>query len=143
KSVMTEHSKSKPRVFDELSSSHEIVHQGNQQAIATGITVVNIAETFISPLRQRVAESPYISQHNQPQAATNMIHHLRGLPIRSNIGEVGFDAYATFVVDCDNRSPAKLWIDPPAPQPGDKDYYETFIQRIGQFYTERFSAIHD
>src|SRR5438874_13047971 len=68
KSVMTEHSKSRPRVYDELSSSHEIVHQGSQEAIAAGITVVNIAQTFISPLRQRIAESPYISQHNQPQA---------------------------------------------------------------------------
>lgn len=36
KSVMTEHGKSKPRVYDELSSSHEIVHQGRQDAIATG-----------------------------------------------------------------------------------------------------------
>ena len=142
KSVMTEHSKSRPRVYDELSSSHEIVHQGSQEAIAAGITVVNIAQTFISPLRQRVAESPYISQHNQPQAATSMVQHLRGLPIRNNLGEVGFDAYATFVVDCDNRSPAHLWTDPPAPQPDDKDHYETFLRRISEFYTERFSIIH-
>src|SRR5207249_3979689 len=56
KTVMTEHGKSQPRVFDELSSSHEIVHQGNRQAIAAGITVVNIASTFVSPLRQRGGE---------------------------------------------------------------------------------------
>lgn len=31
KSVMTEHGKSQPRVFDELSSSHEIVHRGRMQ----------------------------------------------------------------------------------------------------------------
>ena len=142
KSVMTEHGKSRPRVYDELSSSHEIVHQGDQGAIATGITVVNIAETFISPLRQKIAETPFISQHKQPQAATNVVQHLRGLPIRDHVGEVGFDAYATIVVDCDNQSPARLWIAPPAPQPGDKDHYEIFIHRICQFYTERFSVIH-
>jgi hypothetical protein len=32
KSVMTEHGKSQPRVYDELSSSHEIVHQGRPNA---------------------------------------------------------------------------------------------------------------
>ena len=53
KTCMTEHSKSQPRIFDELGSSHEIVHQGDRQAIAAGITVVNIAATFISPLRQK------------------------------------------------------------------------------------------
>src|SRR5205823_3846557 len=37
KAVMTEHSKSQPRLFDELSSSHEIVHQGDQETVATGI----------------------------------------------------------------------------------------------------------
>jgi hypothetical protein len=140
KSVMTEHGKSRPRVYDELSSSHEIVHQGSRGAIATGITVVNIAETFISPLRQNNAETVYISQHKQPEAAKSMVQHLRGLPIRDVVGEVGFDAYATVVVDCDNQAPAHLWTSSPAPQPGDRDHYETFIRRICQFYTERFAA---
>jgi hypothetical protein len=36
KTVMTEHGKSQPRVFDELGSSHEIVHQGDREAIAAG-----------------------------------------------------------------------------------------------------------
>jgi hypothetical protein len=63
KSVMTEHGKSQPRVYDELSSSHEIVHQGRPNAIAAGITVVNIAETFVSPLRQTTADRLHISSH--------------------------------------------------------------------------------
>lgn len=67
KAVMTEHSKSQPRVYDELSSSHEIVHQGSQEAIATGVTVVNIASAFVSPLRQSSADELYISNHNQPR----------------------------------------------------------------------------
>jgi hypothetical protein len=43
KNCMTEHKKSQPRIFDELSSSHEIVHQGDQQCVAAGIAVINIA----------------------------------------------------------------------------------------------------
>ena len=137
KTVMTEHGKSQPRVLDELSSSHEIVHQGDRQAIAAGITVVNIADTFISPLRQK-SKKLHVSQHKQPHAAERMINHLRGLPIRNMADETGFDAYATIVVDCDNRGPTILWTKPPAPQPSDADHYDTFIERIAKAYTDRF-----
>jgi hypothetical protein len=141
KSVMTEHGKSQPRVYDELSSSHEIVHQGRPEAIAAGITVVNIASSFISPLRQTTAGQLIISSHLQPQAAARMVTHLRGLPMRTQVGQVGFDAYCTLVLACDNQTEATLWRDPPAPQPGDPDSYETFIQRITHFYTERFAIL--
>jgi hypothetical protein len=133
KTCMTEHGKSQPRIFDELGSSHEIVHQGDREAIACGITVVNIATTFVSPLRQKSKE-PYVSQHKQPHAAERMVNHLRGLPIRDEMGGFGFDAYATVVVDCDNQRPATLWTDPPSPQPGDRDHYDTFVQRIAAAY---------
>ena len=139
KSVMTEHIKSKPRVYDELSSSHEIVHQGRRDAIAGGITVVNIAETFVSPLRQNSRKRVIVSQHKQPEAAAGMIQHLRGLAIRDTVGQVGFDAYTTIVVNCDNQGAVTLFTAPPAPQPGDRDHYDTFLDRISRFYAERFS----
>lgn len=141
KAVMTEHTKSRPRLFDELSSSHEIVHQGRQDAIAAGITVVNIAPTFVSPLRQTAAGAPVVSTHRQPAAAEGMIGHLRGLPIRDAVGQVGFDAYCTFLVDADNVGPVRPWTAPPAPQPGDRDHYITFLERLGRLYTERFGAL--
>lgn len=137
KTVMTEHGKSQPRVFDGLSSSHEIVHQGDRQAIAAGITIVNIASTFISPLRQK-SKKLHISQHKQPQAAERMVNHLRGLPIRDSADLSGFDAYATVVVDCDNQGPVMLWTKSPAPEPGDRDHYDELIQRIAAQYLQRF-----
>lgn len=140
KTVMTEHGKSQPRVFDELGSSHEIVHQGDQAAIAAGVTVVNIAKTFVSPLRQRGGEL-HISKHKQPHAAERMVKHLRGLAIRDVVGAVGFDAYATIVVDCDNQGPATLWTDPPAPQPGERDHYDTFVARMASAYATRFKTL--
>lgn len=51
------------------------------------------------------------------------------------------DAYTTVVIDCDNRGPARLWSDPPAPQPAERDHYKTFLARVVRFYEERFSAI--
>jgi hypothetical protein len=141
KSVMTEHGKSQPRVYDELSSSHEIVHQGRPNAIAAGVTVVNIAETFVSPLRQTTADRLHISAHIQPQVTARMVTHLRGLPIRERVGQIGFDAYCTIVVSCDNQTGAMLWEAAPAPQTGDRDHYETFINRIARLYAERFAIL--
>ncbi|MBI3326708.1 MAG: hypothetical protein HYZ81_08405, partial [Nitrospinae bacterium] len=63
------------------------------------------------------------------------------LPIREHVGQVGFDAYSTIVVECDNQTVATLWVYPPAPQPGDRDHYETFIERIARFYAERFPIL--
>jgi hypothetical protein len=141
KSVMTEHVKSQPRVYDELSSSHEIVHQGCPDAIAAGVTVVNIATTFVLPTRQTSAARLHISAHAQPEVTGKMVRHLRGLPIREQVGHVGFDAYCTIVVECDNQAAATLWEGPPAPQPGDRDHYDTFIDRLGRFYAERFGRL--
>lgn len=142
KTVMTEHSKSKPRLYDELSSSHEIVHQSWPDAIATGITVVNIADRFVSPLRQTTGKPIYVSEHKQPQAAAGMIAHLRGLRQRDGIGKVGFDAYASVVVECDNQSEkVSLWTRLPAPQAGDVDSYEAFLTRVGRFWDQRFSTL--
>lgn len=141
KTVMTEHKKSQPRIFDELSSSHEIVHQGTQGAIAAGITVLNIAGSFASPLRQTSKKDLVVTKHRQPDVTASVVKHLRGLPIRDSIGQVGFDAYCTVVVECDNRTTARLWTDAPAPQPGDPDHYDTFVGRITRFYAERFAVL--
>ena len=83
KSVLTEHSKSQPRVFDGLNGSHAIVHGGSEDTIAAGITLANIAETCVSPLRQRRDQPITVSIHHQPSDAAHMIEHLRGLPRRS------------------------------------------------------------
>jgi hypothetical protein len=142
KAAMTEHVKSKPRLFDELSSSHEIVHQGDPDAIAAGITVVNIAKTFVSPTRQK-GDSLIVTAHRQPDVTRQMVEHLRGLPIRTGRYAAGFDAYATIVVDCDNQKVASLWTAPPAPQPGDRDHYDTFLTALSRAYEERFAEEGD
>jgi hypothetical protein len=138
---MTEHKKSQPRVFDELSSSHQIVHQGDPSALALGMTVVNIADRFASPLCQR--QSPpqplLFKYHRQPRVTQSMIQHLRGLPQTNAANQVGFDAYCTMVVDFDNdiASPVRLYTDQPAPQPGDLDYYNAFLNRVCSAYRGR------
>ena len=140
KSVMTEHSKSQPRVYDELSSSHEIIHQADPEALAAGIVVVNIAEEFVSPTRQIPGQPVSVTRHKQPHAAARMISHLRGLPIRSAPGEVGFDAFTIIVVDCDNVGLARLWTEAPAPQSGDRDHYASFVSRLSPALEARLAG---
>jgi len=138
---MTEHVKSQPRLFDELSSSHEIVHQGDQQCIAAGVAIINIAPMFVSPLRQRTGMDLVTTRHNQPTVTGAMINHLRGLPIRNDIGQVGFDAFVQALVNCTNQDGASLYTELPAPQSGDPDHYDTFINRIGLAFEQRFASI--
>ena len=139
KAVMTEHQKSQPRVFDELSSSYQIVHRADPEAIAAGVTVVNIAETFVSPLRQRPGGPLVVTRHRQPEVTRRMVQHLRGLRLRGAAGEDGFDAYCTLVVDCDNQARARLWTAPPAPQPGQSDHYASFVAQLCALYAERYA----
>lgn len=141
KAVMTEHGKSQPRVFSELNDSHTIVHQGSRDTIAAGITMVNIAPDFVSPLRQRPDQPVVVSKHDQPSVTRRMVDHLRKLPVRQSVDKVGFDAYCTFVVDADNRGHVALHTEPPAPQPGDPDHYATFLERICRYYLERYKDL--
>ncbi len=140
KQCMTEHSKTKPRIFDELSSSHEIVHQGIPGAISCGIVVVNISREYASPTRQAKARGPLImTAHRQPAAAEGIINHLKGLTMRKDGKGVGFDAFAVIVIDCDNLGECRLHLDPPAPEPGSPHHYEMFLKMISDAYTSRFS----
>jgi hypothetical protein len=141
KAVMTEHGKSQPRIYSELNDSHTIVHQGDRYTVATGITMVNIASTFVSPLRQRPNKPVHVSHHAQPAAAASMIEHLTHLPLRDGVDDVGFDAYSSFVVNLDNQGTVELYTDPPAPQPGDSTNYGSFLERICRHYAERFGDL--
>src|SRR4051794_3233592 len=98
--------------------------------------MINIAKNFISATRQRRDLPVEITQHQQPEAAGSMVAHLRRLPVRSEMDRVGLEAYCTFVVDVDNRKNTNLHLDLPAPQSGDIDHYETFLNRICHFYDE-------
>lgn len=140
KATMTEHGKSEPRLFDELESSYIIVNDGDPSAVAAGVEVLNIADRFVSPLRQRTTELKW-TKHNQPDVTIKMLAHLRRLHIRDGTTDKGFDAFGCIVIDCDNINYARLVVDLPAPQPGDRDYYDAFLNKIIETYESRYSAL--
>ncbi|WP_370197168.1 hypothetical protein [Aurantimonas sp.] len=144
KACMTEHSKARPRLFDELNSSHLTVHGATDQAIAAGFVMINAADDFLSPGRNDriTTDGPVWNRHRQPRATITAIEKVRELPRRSRLGTTGYDALAIAVVSCRNDgSPVPLVTDPPAPQPGDIDHYDSLIERLTHIYATRFSHL--
>ena len=56
---MTAFRKSCPRLYDELNSSHAVIHGAPNRALAVGLAIINVAEDFVSPVGKR-------NRHNQP-----------------------------------------------------------------------------
>lgn len=145
KACMTAFGKARPRLYDELNSSHLAIHGNSPHTIAAGLAMVNAAETFISPGMNDFDLSstpPHISNHKQPKDAASVVEKLRELPRRSRDGEEGYDAFAILVVECRNDgTPVTIVTDPPAPQAGDVDHYEMAVHRLVQLYEQKYRHI--
>lgn len=142
KACMTAHGKAEPRLYDELNSSQQTVHGANDAAIACGLAMINIAETFISPSKQHPGMPTSVSKHKQPQVTESVINKVRQLPRRTQPGSTGFDALGIMVVNLRNDgSTVDLFEKPPAPQPGDGDTYSEMVTRAASLYDFRFSMI--
>jgi hypothetical protein len=141
KAAMTAHSKARPRLYDELNSSHLTVHGASSQALAVGMVMINASDTFISPERQ-TGSSSVISTHQQPADAQTVIEKVAELPRRSSSATHGFDGLGIVVVKAANDgTPVELLAEPPAPQPGDVFYYDDMLSRVANEYDTCFAAI--
>lgn len=142
KACMTAHSRARPRLYDELNSSHLTVHGAAETAIAVGHVIVNVAPTFISPDLNRFSlrsDSPRISSHRQPKDAQSVVEKLREIPRRAGKGEEGFDALGVVVLAARNDGSAvSIESGPPAPQPDDILNYNSMISRVSDLYHSRY-----
>ena len=137
KTVMTEHGKARRNRQRDLDSFHQFVHRYDPATVAAGLTVVNLAERFKSPLR------PEASIHrNVRSLVQETMALLRSLPQRSARGEgPGLEANGAIVVSHDNidLGASSLISAAPAPQVGDPLHYDAFLRRICDSYTHRWS----
>jgi hypothetical protein len=145
KAAMTSHVKACPRLYDELNSSHLIVHGDSQVAIAAGLVLVNFADRFISPdsnKKDLTIEAASISKHKQPHDAEAVLKTVQKLPRRSDSKESGFDGIAAVVISCFNDgSPVQLVTEPPAPPADDILHYDSLVHRMSHLYRSRFPQI--
>lgn len=133
KACMTEHQKARPRLYDELYSSHMTVHGATDAAIAAGFVMINGADSFVSPGKGLPA-----NRHDQPRVTRSVMEKVRELPRRSGPGRQGFDALAIVVVDCRNDGSPVSLMDALSPPPGDSFKYESMILRLASLYATRF-----
>lgn len=145
KACMTEHGKARPRLYDELNSSHLTIHGSSDTAIAAGFVMVNASAEFISTdlnKRKLGRTRPIVTTHKQPDVTLRVVEKIRELPRRTSLGETGFDALGIVVVSARNDGSAVSVIkDSPAPSPGDIYHYESMIRRAAQAYEARFANI--
>lgn len=145
KAVMTAHIKALPRLYDELNSSHLCVHGASRQALSVGFAIVNAADRFRSPDRNRRplgAGEGEISHDPQPRSLERTLAKLGELPRRSNIRETGFDALGVVVVEGSNTgTPFTLVTGPPAPQPGEPMHYDGMVARVAHEYDTTFASL--
>jgi len=144
KACMTEHVKAVPRLHDELSSSHQTIHGDTSGAIAAGFVVINCADTFISPDRNRkkVRGGKFVvNQHKQPAAAEKMLAAIMKIPRRSDGAENGFDALGISMVECANDGSA-VKVDAAAnAKISEIVKYDSFIRRLAHLYATKFSGL--
>lgn len=146
KATMTEHGKAGPRLYDELNSSHQIVHASSNRALSVGFFMVNAASSFISPDRNKhlsPGQSPVVTFHKQPDAAEHSINVVKGLPRRSGTSGTGYDGLAIVVIDMPNDgiTPVRLITTQPAPARGDIFNYQAMLTRVANEYDAAFTGI--
>lgn len=145
KAAMTAHQKARPRLHDELTSSHQTIHGDNSEAIAAGIVLVNAADTFVSPDRNEwpLGSVPTRVSVHKDNAATLVLEGLEKLQCRAKIDDDGFDAIGVVVVACRNDGSAIRVVSesPPAPGPTANFDYSRFVRRLAQLYATRFARI--
>lgn len=147
KAAMTEFAKARPRLYDELNSSHLTIHGDTDSAVAAAFVLVNASKTFVSPLRAPfhidAAHPAPVTKHKQPESAAGIIEKIEQLPRRAQPGVPGFDAVGLATIDCpnDGATQVRLISDPPAPQVGDAFHHDSFIERVETIYAARFSGI--
>lgn len=144
KACMTAHQRALPRLYDELNSSHLTVHGANDEAIAAGFVMINVADRYLSPdlNKKHRAADPEWSSHAQPRDATLAVDKIEQLPKRVKTGDTGYDALAIVLIDMANDGgPVKLVTTPPAPRPGEVHHYASMIDRLRQTYATRFKDL--
>jgi hypothetical protein len=144
KACMTEHIKALPRLHDELASSYQTIHGDTGGAIAAGFIMINCADSFISPKRNRKrikAGKAERTLHKQPLAADRTLDAMMKIRRRSTEQEKGFDALGVTMIRCANDgSPVEIDLVANEKLSGIVRY-APFIQRISHLYATKFAGI--
>jgi len=139
KSIMTEHQKARRNRQRDINSFADIIHHHHEKALTAGILLVNLAEQFDSPLR----DPDDVTDHVHIDRIVGEIIEMFDSINRSE-GEISanLDGAGLVVVDHSNLiediGATELVTAPPAPQPGDRVHYQTFVVQMANWFEKRF-----
>ncbi len=138
KTIMTAHGRARKNRLGDLLAYCMHLHTHHREAVAGFTVVINAAERYKNPDEfSEVAKHKAVLKPHELEATIDLF---RKVPLRAEIADPGDipEALAIIVVDYDGQNPARLLEGPPAPQPGDANYYGTFVKTLGQRFAERF-----
>ena len=139
KSIITEHQKARRNRQRDINSFADIMHTHHERAIACGILLLNIADRFDSPTR----DHDDITDHPNIDRIIEEIVDLFDSIDRSE-GEISanLDGTGLIVVDhtnlVDDIGDTELVTEEPAPQPGERVHYRTFVKEMADLFERRF-----
>jgi len=145
KACMTAHIAALPRLYDELNSSHAAIHGSSDLATAVGFVMVNVADTFVSPdrnRRKRGRKAFEVTTLTQPHDTERTIEKVKEVPRRTQSNAEGYDALGIVVVCMANDgTPVTLVTEPPAPADRDLWSYDQMIRRMASLYASKFRNV--
>lgn len=139
KSIMTEHQKARRNRQRDINSFADIMHHHHERALTAGILLINVADRFDSPLR----DADDITDHINIERIAGEIVDMFDSINRSE-GEISanLDGAGVVVVDHsnlpENVGETRLMTEQPAPQPGNRVHYTTFVEQMAGWFEERF-----
>lgn len=139
KSIMTEHQKARRNRQRDINSFADIMHHHHEQALTAGILLVNLVEKFDSPLRDPEDITSHVHIERIVEEIVDMFDS-----INRSEGEISanLDGAGVVVVGHSNLvediGDTALVYELPAPQPGDRVHYRTFVRQIGNWFETRF-----
>lgn len=150
KGVMTEHRKARHNRLRDLQAFHDHAHRYNENVVAGGVLVVNIADVYWSPTR----DEDDITEHDDiERIGEETVELFRNIPLRDNPSDAGgMEGMGVLVIRHDNlqknpdlppNSPdpeeTALVTKRPAPASGDPLNYSTMIYRLCRCYENRWT----
>ncbi len=137
KSIMTAHGRARKNRLGDLTAYCMHLHEFHKEAVAGFTIVINAAPEYKNP-----DEFSEVAKHKailKPKELEGTVDLFRRVPLRRTPADPGDlpEALAIIVVEYDGRNRARLTTNPPAPQPGDTNHYETFLQMMSERYAER------
>jgi len=145
RTCMTGHAAAVPRLQRDLDAGHRTIHGAADSAIAVAFVMVNGAEEFVSPDRNKfsLADAPaVVSRHTQPDDAARVSTRVREVAHRDDLEDEGYDALGLVALAARNDGrPVKLLHDAAAPDGEDPIRYEGMLARMAGAYEARFAAV--